>query len=531
MTPAELIAAFDVLADAPDGVKRLRELVLSLAVRGKLVEQDPAEEPAPPSAVHTAGLKNDTLWTLSNTNDLPASWSVVPMANLGQWGSGGTPLKGHPEYYDGAIPWLKIGDLNDGLVTSAETRISDEGLSNSAAKMIPAGTVLIGMYGSIGKSGITAISCCTNQAIAHCIPDPRLVVVHYLFRLVGAMRQDLESKGRGAAQQNISQTVLRHLMVPLPPLAEQYRIVTRVDELMALLDKLEGARKARDEVRRAARDAALAALRDAPDAEAVEVAWGRVSDAMDELFVEPEDVEPLRQAVLELAVRGRLVEQDPDEEPISRTLGHRVVSATHPPFPLPEGWSWSSIEQLGEVLGGGTPSKANPRFWSGSIPWVSPKDMKVARLTDSQDHVSPEAVEASSVKLVPRGSLLMVVRGMILVHSFPVALTEVEVTVNQDMKVLVPFASELTNYLLLLLHGSKPRVLALVERSTHGTCKLPYQSLAKLPLALPPLGEQRRIVAKVDALMAICDTLAARLTAARDLHGQFAAAAVHHFDV
>lgn len=236
--------------------------------------------------------------------------------------------------------------------------------------------------------------------------------------------------------------------------------------------------------------------------------------AFEALAEAPRGIQRLRELVLELAVRGKLVPQDPADEPASLLLERRQldISEEEAPFDLPHGWAWTCLRLLGELFGGGTPSKSSSQYWYGNIPWVSPKDMKVDWLEDTRDHISKQALEESSVKLVPKGAVLMVVRGMILAHSFPVASNLVEVTVNQDMKALVPFRSEMTSFLLLLLKGTRNRILGLVERSTHGTCKMPFQSLSSLPMALPPLAEQRRIVGRVDGLMSLLD----RLEAARD---------------
>jgi type I restriction enzyme S subunit len=235
-------------------------------------------------------------------------------------------------------------------------------------------------------------------------------------------------------------------------------------------------------------------------------------------------VEPLRQTVLQLAVRGKLVPQDPSDEPATGLLGDRVHSARNGRT-VPPGWTCSSLSLLGEVVGGGTPSKSTAEFWKGELPWVSPKDMKCDVIGDAQDHISEAAVEKSSVKLIPPGALLMVVRGMILAHSFPTALTSVK-----DMKALIPFRKDIAHYLQLLTRGEKQTVLSLVERSTHGTCKLPTDALFSLPLPIPPLAEQHRIVAKVAELMGLLGRLEERLRAARDAQAAFAAAAVHDLD-
>lgn len=138
--------------------------------------------------------------------------------------------------------------------------------------------------------------------------------------------------------------------------------------------------------------------------------------------------------------------------------------------------------------------------------------MKVDRISDAQDHISDDAIANSAARLIPAGSLLMVVRGMILAHSFPTAITAVPVTINQDMKAIVPFRNEIVQMLLLITKGMRSSVLRLVQRSTHGTCRLLTDDLFGLPIPIPPLAEQPRIVAKVDELMALCDRLEAAQT-------------------
>lgn len=140
--------------------------------------------------------------------------------------------------------------------------------------------------------------------------------------------------------------------------------------------------------------------------------------------------------------------------------------------------------------------------------------MKIDEIDDAQDHISPTAVEQSATRLIPRCSLLIVVRGMILAHSFPTAINTVPVTINQDMKAIVPFRADLIRYLLLLTKGLKPEVLQLVLRSTHGTCKLLTDDLFSMPIPIPPLAEQGRIVDKVKELMGVCDRLGEQLNAA-----------------
>ena len=267
-------------------------------------------------------------------------------------------------------------------------------------------------------------------------------------------------------------------------------------------------------------------------------------EQFDTFAADPNAVEQLRAMILQLAVQGKLVPQDPNDEPASqlrakiyqrrKTLVDTGVCAafsasaddatTATPFELPNGWGWIRLGELGGFLGGGTPSKECPEYWDGEVPWVSPKDMKRPYMHDAIDHVSALGVENSSGKMIPAGSLLMVVRGMILAHSFPVALAMRELTINQDMKALRLALPEIGEYLLRCCTASKQRMLANVERSSHGTCRLASEIVANFPVPLPPLAEQKRIVAKVDQLLGLCDEVAARQAARRVARAQLVGA-------
>jgi type I restriction enzyme S subunit len=159
-----------------------------------------------------------------------------------------------------------------------------------------------------------------------------------------------------------------------------------------------------------------------------------------------------------------------------------------------------SLGELVTVRGGGTPSKANPFFWEGSIPWISPKDMKSREITSSLDHISEEATLDSSAKLLAPGAILIVVRGMILAHTVPSAILRVPAAINQDLKALVPRKDLIPEYLCCALWALNSQLLALVEKSTHDTRKLETSKLLDFRIPIPPLSEQRRIVAYMDGL-------------------------------
>jgi type I restriction enzyme S subunit len=249
-TPDELNAAWKRISDnwltvtgTPESITALRSLILDLAVRGSLVSPKVGSHQVPIIFdLEKLKLDEDKLWKLNTALPEPAQgWNRVPMARLGQWGSGGTPTASRKEYYsNGTIPWAVIGDLNSSVMLTTESLITQKALEASSTKMIPIGAVLVAMYGaSIGKSAISGIECCTNQAIAHCVVDEDVITSEYMFLVVKSLKDHLIEMGKGAAQPNISQSVLKHLVIDIPPLSVQKRVIERTDELLDLCNQLE----------------------------------------------------------------------------------------------------------------------------------------------------------------------------------------------------------------------------------------------------------------------------------------------------
>lgn len=170
---------------------------------------------------------------------LPSGWEELSLAEVAKLGSGGTPQAKNPRYYGGDIPWAVIGDLNDGAVYTTAQAITQAGLASSSAKVVAEGSILIGMYGSIGKLGIAGKAMATNQAVAT-MQVYEQVDARYLFYFLMSQRRELDRQGKGAAQRNISQTVLKPWPVRFPQdMAEQRRIVGLIDDHLSRLDAAE----------------------------------------------------------------------------------------------------------------------------------------------------------------------------------------------------------------------------------------------------------------------------------------------------
>ena len=234
------------------------------------------------------------------------------------------------------------------------------------------------------------------------------------------------------------------------------------------------------------------------------------------LATAPGGVARLRELILTLAVQGKLVAQDPKDEPASellkqiraekdRLIAEGKIKRDKPlagigedklPCHLPKGWTWARLTELGEFCGGKTPSTQRATFWDGDIPWITPKDMKQLRLSSSEDKVTQLAVD-DGLALVPIHSVLIVVRSGILRRAVPTAVNEVATTINQDLKALVLPYPEIATYVQLLIRGFESFILQNLTKIGTTVESIQFDAFAAHPFPLPPLAEQSRIVTRV----------------------------------
>lgn len=210
-----------------------------------------------------------------------------------------------------------------------------------------------------------------------------------------------------------------------------------------------------------------------------------------------------------IAKKQRLIELLKEQKTI--LINQAVTKGLKPDVPMrdsgvewigevPNHWEVKKIKHLVAFISGGTPSKDNVDYWGGDIPWVSPKDMKIKYLSSAIDFITEKALKRTSIKLLDPGCVLIVVRGMILAKKVPVAISEVPLTINQDMKAMIASAGCLPEYLLFLLDGLHEELSALLEESGHGTKTLPTDKLGNFPILLPPTTEQAEIVLHIKNL-------------------------------
>jgi type I restriction enzyme S subunit len=172
----------------------------------------------------------------NHTNQLPKDWKWVKLGEVCHTTSGGTPSRKELKFYNGNIPWVKSGELDKGLITDTEEKITEEAIKNSSAKVFPKGTLLIALYGAtIGKLAFLGVDAATNQAICG-IYKNKNIDSYYLYNYLFYKKQKLVDQGIGGAQPNISQTILKNLDLPLPPKATQLAIVAKIEELFSEIE-------------------------------------------------------------------------------------------------------------------------------------------------------------------------------------------------------------------------------------------------------------------------------------------------------
>ena len=376
--------------------------------------------------------------------EVPENWVWVRLESVASWGSGGTPSRKHEEYYNGDILWIKTGELNNGWIYDTEEKITDEGLKKSSAKLFPPYSVLIAMYGAtIGKVAILGVPATTNQACACAVCNQSLLYM-YLFYYCISQKNVFIEKGKGGAQPNISQIILKQHPIPLPPLSEQQRIVERIEELLAKLDE----------------------------------AKERLQEVADSFAVR-------KAAILHKAFTGELTKQWRRENGVSD-----------------ESWEERKLGEVGSWLGGGTPSTSREEYWeNGNILWITSKDMKSTVIEDTLMKVNEIGVKNSSANYIEKPALLVVMRSGILRRTFPVAMVKKPFTVNQDLKAIIPDEDDL-EFLYWMLLSNEQRILNTCMKNGTTVESINSNALKDLTFKCPTLPEQHEIVRLIDELLA-----------------------------
>lgn len=398
--------------------------------------------------------------------EVPNNWAWTTLGSIGTWQAGGTPSRSNKSYYGGNIPWLKTGDLNDGLITNIPESITEEAVANSSAKINPTGSVLIAMYGAtIGKLGILTFPATTNQACCACI-EYFAITQHYLFYFLLSHRDIFIAKGGGGAQPNISKEIIVNTAIPLPPLAEQERIVTEIERWLTLIDQIE---------------------QDKTDLQIV--------------------IKQAKSKILDLAIHGKLVPQNPNDEPASELLKRinpkaEITCDNGHSRKLPKGWIWTILGSVGIWQAGGTPSRSNKSYFGGNIPWLKTGDLNDGYISEIPESITEEAVANSSAKINPIGSVLIAMYGATIgklgILTFPAS-------TNQACCACIKYFAITQSYLFYFLLSHRAAFIA--KGGGGAQPNISKEIIVNTVIPLPPLAEQQRIVAKIEELFSVLDNI------------------------
>lgn len=482
----------------------LKNSILQLAVQGKLVEQR-AEEGTARELLEQIKLEKDQLIKDKKIKkskplpeiteeeipfEIPEPWEWVRVGEVGSWSAGATPSRQHPEYYEGNIPWLKTGDLNDGYIVDIPEFVGEIALEKTSLRLNPVGSVLMAMYGAtIGKLGILEIEATTNQACCACIPYS-CVMNKYLFYYLMSQRRNYIKMGAGGAQPNISKEKIVISLIPLPPLEEQHRIVAKIEEILPYIDQY---------------DKAYTKL-----------------ETFNKKF--PED---MKKSILQMAMQGKLVDQRLEEGTADELYDQIVaekaqlikagkikkekplpeITEDEIPFKIPSSWKWVKLNDLCEKIGSGsTPSGGRNIYKEKGIKFLRSQNVY-------NDGIHYEGIVYISEELNKKGSIVKakdillnitggsIGRCAVVPDDFDIA------NINQHVMIIRGVNLDLRFWIHNIIIS--PYIQSKIMNVQVGVSRegLSAEKLKNFLIPLPPLKEQKRIVAKIEELLPYCDQL------------------------
>ena len=545
-----LLSNMELLATAPGGFAKLRELILTLAVQGKLVPQDPADEPASvllqkiraekDRLIAEGKIKRDKPLAEIGEEEkpfgLPAGWEWVRLGSLLPFRIGKTPPSKDPQYWaDAGHAWVSISDMNHfGEVRETGRKITDKGASVFGYEPLPPGTLIMSFKLTIGKISLLRVPAYHNEAIVSFTPLNGLDSAFLKYMLPTVAKTGASKDALMGATLNTES--LSNLVIALPPQSEQSRIVTRVEALMRLCDALEA--KGQLEAAQHAQlvSTLLGTLTASTTPEELAAHWQRVAQHFDLLLDRPEAIDALEQTLLQLAVRGLLVPQDPTDEPASALLQKiradkdRVIATgqikqgkplppitdEEKPFELPQGWEWVRFGQIASIA-----SNLVPPALHLNKRQVAPDCIEKGTGLLLQKRTVAEAEIISPNHLFKPGQILY---SKIRPSLSKAVLVDFGGLCSADM---YPIESMLDSHYLLMYILSQPFLdqVSIAENRVKMP-KLNQEALVTFTVPLPPLPEQSRIVTRVTALRRLCADLRQRLAERQSVQARLAEALV-----
>ena len=543
---------FDTAFAAPDGIKKLRELILTLAMQGKLVEQNPND---PPASELLKEIKAEKLRLVKEGKikkpkvlpevkaeempyELPQGWEWVRLDDVAEYIQRG---KG-PRYIENSeVPVISQKCIQwRGFDKSIVRYVDPETLSKYAKeRFVRDGDLL---WNSTGTGTIGRVNLYRGELgeFDKVVADSHVTVVRLIdinndfalrFLMSPVIQSTIEDNASGTTNQiELNTSTIKEQCFPLPPLSEQRRIVAKIDQLMARCDELEKLRTEREQMRLSVHTAAIKQLLDAEEQDGHTRAWQFITRHFGELYTVKENVAELRKAILQLAVMGKLVPQNPNDPPASELLKEievekqrllkekkikklkvlRGIKKENMPYELPQGWAWCQFQDIFISIKYGTSKKCD--YNGGSVPVLRiPNISNGSILLNDLKSTDLSAKEKSNLALKKQDILIIRSNGSESLVGRSAVVGQHAIGFSYAGYLMrIRFIKHLSNPNYVHQVFQSPMIRAAIEgpiRTTSGVKNVNSTEISQLKIPLPPLEEQHRIVAKIDHLMVLCDTL------------------------
>ena len=534
---------FDTAFDAPDGIKKLRKLILTLAMQGKLVPQDPADQPASELLKEIEAekqrlieekkiKKQKALPAIKDEEvpfDIPARWEWVRLNSIVSLLGDG--IHGTPKYDEaGEFYFINGNNLSDGLIEIKDnTKRVSLAEFEKHKKDLTDRTVLVSINGTIGNVAFynnEKVMLGKSACYFNLFPG---ISKQYVKKIVNSdyfLKYAFQS-ATGSTIKNVSLKAMRAFCLPIPPLAEQRRIVAKVDQLMFRCNELEKLRLSKEAKRISVHTSAVRELLAAKEESSFADAWQFLTEHFGDLYSAKENVAELRKAILQLAIMGKLVPQDVGDQPASGLLAEieeekqrlikkkrikkqkalPAIKDEEIPFDIPAGWEWVRLGQAGALERG--KSKHRPRndpklFANGIYPLVQTGDVSSAKRANGIIYSFKKEYNEFGLKqsrLWPKGTLCITIAANIAETGF----LGMEACFPDSVVAFLALDASLSKFVKMFIDVAKDDLENFAPSTAQKNINLGILNTLAFPLA--PLEEQKRIVTKVDQLMALCDNL------------------------
>ena len=470
--------------------KKLRQKILDLAIRGKLVPQDPNDEPASvlleriraekEQLIKEGKIKRSKKSAATDKShyenvpfEIPGNWCWCKLSDVCNFESG--YAFSSDDYKDKGTPLVRISNIQDGLV-SLDNCVYIEGDIDKRF-IINNGDLLIAMSGATtGKMGVYQYDCpaLLNQRVGNIKVNTSLLLQKYRDYFMQSQGDLILKLSYGGAQPNVSAKIISDLFIPIPSLNEQEKIVAEIEKWFGFIDEIENGK------------------------------------------IELEShIKKTKSKILDLAISGKLVPQDPNDEPAIELLkrinpGFKPCDNSHYenlPFEEPDGWCWATLGSIGKWQSGATPSRMRKDYYGGDIPWLKTGDLNDWYITDIPEYITQQALNETSVKLNPAGSILIAMYGATIGK---IGILTMPATTNQACCACISHNGIEQMYLFYYLLSHKEEFVR--QGGGGAQPNISKEKIVETLIPIPPLSEQLRIIKAIEAIFNQIDTITAELS-------------------